>query len=489
MNRTWRAPLILRGEVIDTAELTFEGRNGQVSFCGPDVSAHLDKLTLDSPAAMNDLYALSFDDILAYLARLAGHLDLATNIHLQEAFELSRLTSGLSESILRHQYAQAPDLLRPGTVRAMVERLIGVPYIEGWVDQPLVEGSEIGVRVRAFGARCVHIVAGNVPGISVVTMIWNAVTRSDALVKTPSNDPLTAAAMARTMIDMAPDHPLTRHFSTAYWKGGDARVEAALYDPRRIEKIVAWGGFNGIKHVTQYLQPGLDLITLDPKHSATIIGPEAFADEATLKAVAHRLALDVGVLNQEACFNARVVYLVCGLDAAGLNKANRLGQATFQAMQRLPVHLSTPHKAFSAELKEELEGLKFVEDEYRVFGGRAAEGAVIVSQTDEPVDFSRILACRVANIVPVDDVETALASVNAYTQTIGIYPEALKQALRDRLAHQGAQRIVSLGGATMAVMTSPQDGIEPLRRICKWIVEETVAPGVFEEIGVENAAA
>jgi hypothetical protein len=158
-------------------------------------------------------------------------------------------------------------------------------------------------------------------------------------------------------------------------------------------------------------------------------------------------------------------------------------------MQRLPVHLSTPHKAFSAELKEELEGLKFVEDEYRVFGGRAAEGAVIVSQTDEPVDFSRILACRVANIVPVDDVETALASVNAYTQTIGIYPEALKQALRDRLAHQGAQRIVSLGGATMAVMTSPQDGIEPLRRICKWIVEETVAPGVFEEIGVENAAA
>jgi len=26
------------------------------------------------------------------------------------------------------------------------------------------------------------------------------------------------------MIDMAPDHPLTRHVSVAYWKGGDAQV-------------------------------------------------------------------------------------------------------------------------------------------------------------------------------------------------------------------------------------------------------------------------
>ena len=78
-----------------------------------------------------------------------------------------------------------------------------------------------------------------------------------------------------------------------------------------------------------------------------------------------------------------------------------------------------------------------------VFGGRGNEGAVIVSQEDYPVDFSRTLACRVGNIVPIDSVETAVRSVNAYTQTVGIYPETLKTALRDRLAFQGAQRIVS----------------------------------------------
>src|SRR3546814_12899001 len=75
-----------------------------------------------------------------------------------------------------------------------------------------------------------------------------------------------------------------------------------------------------------------------------------------------------------------------------------------------------------------------------LFRSKSDEGAMIVSQTDAPVDFNKMLSCRVANIVPIDDVEIALRSVSAYTQTIGIYPEELKRRVRDRLAFQGAQR-------------------------------------------------
>jgi hypothetical protein len=71
--------------------------------------------------------------------------------------------------------------------------------------------------------------------------------------------------------------------------------------------------------------------------------------------------------------------------------------------------------------------------------------------------------------------------VNAYTQTIGIYPESLKDELRDTLALHGAQRLVSLGYAADPSFSLPQDGIEPVRRMVKWIVDErcdpdTVAP-------------
>ena len=70
------------------------------------------------------------------------------------------------------------------------------------------------------------------------------------------------------------------------------------------------------------------------------------------------------------------------------------------------------------------------------------------------------------------------AAVNAYTQTVGIYPESLKHELRDPLPLFGAQRLVSLGYACSVTLAAPQDAIEPLRRMCKWIVDEACDPDV-----------
>jgi AcrR family transcriptional regulator len=72
-----------------------------------------------------------------------------------------------------------------------------------------------------------------------------------------------------------------RQIGVAYWKGGDEELERQLYQPHVIEKLIAWGGFASVKHVTKYIQPGLELITLDPKRSVSIIGHEALRDDAT----------------------------------------------------------------------------------------------------------------------------------------------------------------------------------------------------------------
>jgi hypothetical protein len=321
-----------------------------------------------------------------------------------------------------------------------------------------------------------HIIAGNAPAIAAMTIVRNAITRSDAIIKSPSNDPLTATAIARTMVDMAPDHPITRHLAVAYWKGGDEAFEQRLYQPEHVEKIVAWGGLASIRHVTRYIQPGLELITLDPKRSATIIGPEAFAEEDTLRMVARRTAADIGIGNQLYCVNARVIFAITGTGPDGIDRAERLGRLVYDEVQALPPSQSTPAKRFDAALRAEIDALRVASNWHRVIGGEHDEGAVIVSTLDEPVDFYPSLGGRVANVVPVDSVADILPHINAYTQTVGIYPEALKKELRDVLPFYGAQRLVSLGQATdMASPGLPQDGIEPLRRSVKWIVEESHA--------------
>ena len=275
-----QAPLIIRGEVFEGG-VEFAGRRGEAKFVTPDVRDYLDRLPLSAPSAMSDLHSISFEDILDYLEKLGGRLDIHSNPHLQAAYELSREASGLSDSILRAQYQGLPHLFRRDVVREGAENTVGVDYLEGWVPQPAAPDSPTTTLIRAFGSRAVHIIAGNSPMIGVMTIIRNAITRSDAIIKTPSNDPLTATAIARTMIELDPDHPLTHHLSVAYWKGGDTVVESSLYDPRKIEKIIAWGGFDSIRHITKYLQPGIDLITQDPKLSGTIIGKVRRVDSGT----------------------------------------------------------------------------------------------------------------------------------------------------------------------------------------------------------------
>jgi hypothetical protein len=52
----------------------------------------------------------------------------------------------------------------------------------------------------------------------------------------------------------------------------------------------------------------------------------------------------------------------------------------------------------------------------------------------------------------------------------------LKQELRDVLPLFGAQRLTSLGYACHVTLAAPQYAIEPLRRMAKWIVDETCDP-------------
>jgi Acyl-CoA reductase (LuxC) len=470
---TFTVPLFIRGQLI-TDDLVEFGTRLEHRFEAPDPVKHAHALPLPSPMDMADLYAVSFDEILDVLTELGQALAFETNTYIQEAFEACLVSNPMPESILRTGYVALPAMFARDSMRELAERQVGVDYLEGWVPHRLLDGREI--RLRAFGARTLHIPAGNGGLVAGITVLRNALTRSDAIIKAPSNDPLTAMAIARTLADIAPDHPITKHLAVGYWKGGDEAVEEKLYKPEHVEKIVAWGGLASVKHVTRYIQPGLELIALDPKRSATIIGPEAFASDETLREVAMRAACDVGAGNQEGCVNARVIYVLSGTDQQGLDNANRLGELIYQAMVQLPEFISMKPKVVNRTLLEHIEGSRLTDDWYRVFGGEDAEGAIIVSQIDEPVHYSTMLSGRVANVVPVDSIEKVTDAVNAYTQTIGIYPESLKHKLRDRLPLFGAQRLTSLGYAASVNFTIPQDAMEPVRRMCKWIVDEECDP-------------
>jgi hypothetical protein len=190
------APAFVRGVTVSSDLVSQPGRSGG-RFLAPDPVALADRLPLADPGDLRDLYALSFDAIVEYLAELGSHLRLASNAHLQAALACSEVWADMTEPLMRASFEQLPGLFAAQTVREIAEQSIGIPYLDGWVARRMQDGRT--VSIRAMGARAVHIIAGNSPLIAALSIIRNAITRSDAIIKTPSNDPLTALAIARTM--------------------------------------------------------------------------------------------------------------------------------------------------------------------------------------------------------------------------------------------------------------------------------------------------
>jgi hypothetical protein len=118
-------------------------------------------------------------------------------------------------------------------------------------------------------------------------------------------------------------------------------------------------------------------------------------------------------------------------------------------------------------VREAVEALRFLEPDYLVFGDYDT-GVVVLS--DAPVDFHP--EGKVVNVVVVPDLEDALQYVTVATQTIGIYPPARAEKLRDALASAGMQRLVALGQVAGKAPGLPHDGFYPLHRLVRWIVDD-----------------
>jgi hypothetical protein len=453
----------IRGKTYSGTDLEFNSRDGSVTFTSPSPAKFLGKIILNDPSSLvNDFDGVTVQEIIDFLVETGNSLDYDRNTLMQEACELTIPFNGLTPPIIEASYRQVPFYFSEPLLKTIVENEIGSHFLDRWVEVPVPTGR---AEIRAYGAKALHIIAGNVPLVAVLSIIRGALTKSDNIIKLPSNDPLTATAVLETMRDIDRSHPVVKHFSAVYWKGGDQEFERRLVTPFNLEKIIAWGGHNSIRNIKKLVGPGIDLITLDPKFSISIIGEEAFSTEESIERAAFMAAIDSAAFNQEACVTSRTHFVKTTPEKAAL-----YSRYLYQFMQNQSPSLSTKPKSFPSNLKDEIESLRVMEDFYDVVGGESNEGAVITSLAGEAVEF--FPSCKVVNVIPINDYQEAIEMVTIATQTVGIYPESLKQDLMDKLVAKGVQRFVSLGQAVGGMIGVPHDAIEPLRRACKWIVNE-----------------
>ena len=124
---------------------------------------------------------------------------------MQEALEHSLAYNTLERRILENTYRTVPFFFDRKNLEFQVEQETGWEAIDGWQEVPRPLGNP--GRVRAFPPRLAHVIAGNTPAVAVTTIVRGALTKGVHLIKVPTNDLFTAAAILRTMADVDPDHP------------------------------------------------------------------------------------------------------------------------------------------------------------------------------------------------------------------------------------------------------------------------------------------
>jgi hypothetical protein len=381
---------------------------------------------------------------------------------LAQACEQMKRTSPLDAGVLERDYAQLGSHVNRGAMEAMVRHELGGPdVLDGWRD--IVTGYGQSARIRAFPPRLVHILAGNAPGVAVLSIVRGALVKGVHLLKLPSNDLFSATAMLRTMAQVAPNHPLVRSFSAVYWRGGDATVESHLLRPQFFDKLVAWGGESALRSAKNYIGPGFELVAFDPKTSISFIGREAFASDATLTEVARLAGDDSTPYNQGACVSSRIQYI-----EGATEQVDRYCTLLQQQLGVQRSNCAAVGQAVTGELREQIEALQDLEPEYRVWG--KFDGRGIVIRSEQPVDFYPDR--KVVNVVPVTSLRDAVQYANVATQTVGVYPAERKVEVRDALASAGVQRVVTLGKALGPGPGLPHDGFYPLHRFVRWVNDE-----------------
>ena len=456
---TIRVPHFVRGELVWGEESEYLSRDFGVPFVTP----RLEYNGLFAPRSeVGPAFDVPVSEIIDFLVETAQYLTLEKNEYLQESLEMTVQVSALPRRIIENTFARPGQFLTRAALEYRLERTFGsLDVLDGWTERTDPNGSVS--RVRAFPPRLVHMMAGNSPSAAMTTIADAALTKGINLFKMPSADPFTTVAVLRTMADIAPDHPVLRSMSAVYWRGGDEALENVLYRSQYFDKLVAWGGGSAIENAAKYVGPGFQLISFDPKVSMSIVGREAFESEEILREVAELAALDATIFNQDACLAARHI-CVEGDD-------EQVDRFCALLHERLGVDRDFA-EAFGpkpgAEIRDAVEGMRFLEPEYRVWG--TFDGSGLVVRSPEMVDFHP--TDKTVNVIPVAAMREAASYATVATQTVGVYPASRKAEIRDLLATAGVQRIVRLGSALKGSMGGPHDGMYPLHRFVNWVVDD-----------------
>lgn len=326
----------MKNEVPQAYFVTGEKLEEQVvEFNGVPLRVPLDTRSVDLVAVRLRHHAtlpqMPLADIVDAIAETTRRWQSSSDPFRQIAEEyLPRLT-GYSRPVIARGLDHLFGELNRDNLWALLEEEFDDPLVlDTWRPRRRAQG-----KARAFGPNLtLHIMAGNIPGLGVQSLLFGWLVKSPSIVKSATDEPLLTALFAQSLKEVAPQ--LARNLAVLWWAGEKTvRLPITFAD-----LVIAYGSKETIEMFQGTLPSRCRFIGYGHRYSLALVARECVTQET-----ARALALDMAMYDQQGCLSPQL----CWVERGGALTPQQFGQTLADELEsienELPSGDSTPMRA------------------------------------------------------------------------------------------------------------------------------------------------
>ena len=248
-------------------------------------------------AADRHLRAMPVAEIIDAIDRAMARLLDRNDIYRQQAEAWLPVVSGYDADMVRLGLTGFFKTFRALQLKRFVAEDFANPgVLDGF--QPAAKGG----AVRAYGPELlVHSWAGNVPALSLWSLVCGLLVKAPSIGKLASAEPLFAGWFAQLLAEVHP--PLADCLAVVWWSGAGDEGADALY--AQADTVLAYGGNQTLAALRQRLPVTTRFLPHGHKLGFGLVGATAL-DTLKAPALARLAAWDVMRYDQQGCYSPHV---------------------------------------------------------------------------------------------------------------------------------------------------------------------------------------
>ncbi|MFI1455631.1 acyl-CoA reductase [Streptomyces roseus] len=317
-----------------------------------------------------------------------------------------------------------------------------------------------------------HIAPGNAATVAPLSLIEGLLAGNVNVLKTSSADTFLAQHLLAELAAQDPTGALAERIIVLRFPSSRQEWLRLMCAPA--DAVAVWGGESAVEGVAAHVPPGCRLVEWGHKISFAYVTEEAWADGATLSA----LAADVCLFEQQACSSPQVVYL--DTDPGNTEALHAFAARLADALAAQPAPTASDRDLDPAEYAEltTTEHLARLEEHLGLTRVLAApDGTWRVMADSRPALTASPLHRSVwVKPLPRKDLIATLRPMRRYLQTAGIAGSRTDIAeLSALVLAAGATRVTPVGAMTAGYAGEPHDGVYALQRYSRRVAVQADA--------------